>query len=445
MPTRSGVSRSSTPPRRSGRDGRFSTWPRRDASRATAPLPNTPRRSGRPARARCREMALLLLNAGSSGLKFSLLDPGSDETVARGEADFDSSPVRYAFERKGTGERTESVSWKGFEPAVERILGDLSKGPRAEAVVHRIVHGGTRFIEPVLLTPGIREALTGLADLAPLHLPPSLEVLDAAHRLLPDVPQVLVFDTAFHATLSPEAYTYPLPREWSERWGLRKFGFHGLSPAWSSGRAAELLARPPKSLRLIVAHLGSGASVTAVEGGRSVETTMGFTPLEGLMMGSRSGSVDPGLLLHLERRCGIAAPELEQALYHASGLLGVSGVSSDFRKVLEARRAGDPAARLAFRIFARRTRQAVGAMAATLGGVDALVFTGGIGEHSPELREEACEGLECLGLDLDDRANAAARPDVRISREGSPATILVVAAREDLMMARAASAVLTAE
>src|SRR5215471_8259440 len=211
-------------------------------------------------------MALLLLNAGSSGLKFSLLDPGATEARASGEADFGGSPVRYVFERRGGEAPTQTVPWSGFEPAVEQILADLSAAgePAPEAVVHRIVHGGTRFVEPVRVTPEVREALSELVNLAPLHLPPSLEVLDAARRRVPDAPHVLVFDTAFHATLAPEAYTYPLPREWSERWGLRKFGFHGLSHAWSSARGAELLGRSPKGLRLIVAHLGGGASVTAV-------------------------------------------------------------------------------------------------------------------------------------------------------------------------------------
>jgi acetate kinase len=292
------------------------------------------------------------------------------------------------------------------------------------------------------VTAEVREALAELSGLAPLHNPSSLEAIDAALVELPEVPHVAVFDTAFHATLAPEAFTYPLPMEWTEGLGLRRFGFHGLSHSYSAGRAVELLGRGAEGLRLVIAHLGNGASVTAVANGRSVDTTMGFTPMEGLMMGTRSGSVDPGLLLHLLLACGFSAATLDQGLNHASGLVGVSGVSSDLRQVAEASRSGNPRATLALAIFAHRARQAVGAMAVTAGGVDALVFTGGIGEHSVEMRAAVCSGLSCLGLELDASLNAAARPDAVVSSPGSPGAILVVEAREDITMARAAAACL---
>src|SRR6185295_11045738 len=260
--------------------------------------------------ARTPHMTLLILNAGSSSLKFSLLDPIDDRIWTQGVA-------------------TASQS-------VRDIVDDIRSrtqppGAAIEGVVHRVVHGGTRFTEAVRITPEVRAAMNELTDLAPLHNPPSLEVIDAALEVLPDVPHVAVFDTAFHATLAPEAFTYPLPREWNERWGLRRFGFHGLNHAYCAERAAQMLNRPAAGLRVVIAHLGNGASVTAARDGRSIDTSMGFTPLEGLMMGTRSGSVDPGLLLHLQLRCGIPGHELLHALNHTSGLLGVSGVSSDMR------------------------------------------------------------------------------------------------------------------
>ncbi len=394
-------------------------------------------------------MALLLLNAGSSSLKFTVLDPAGQRVRARGVLDWGDSPGRYTFESEGAPPRSETVAWSGFSAAVRRAVRDVQQAGAAgkdlaaiDAVVHRVVHGGTRFREPVRLTAEVRAALSRLAELAPLHNPSSLETIDSALKELPEVPHVAVFDTAFHATLPPEAFTYPLPAAWTETWELRRFGFHGLSCAYSTGRAAEMLGRPPRGLRLVIAHLGNGASVTAVANGRSVDTSMGFTPLEGLMMGERSGSIDPGLLLHLQLRCGVSAAELEDKLNHASGLRGVSGVSSDMRKVMNASRAGDRRAALALAIFAHRVRQAIGSMAATLGGVDALVFTGGIGEHAGEIRADVCEGLGCLGLELDARLNAKARPDAVVSSAASSGTILVIEAREDLVMAREATACL---
>jgi acetate kinase len=249
--------------------------------------------------------------------------------------------------------------------------------------------------------------------LAPLHNPAGLEGIKAAEAALPGVPQVAVFDTAFHATLPAEAYVYPVPYRWYTDWGLRRFGFHGLSHAYCSGRAAQMLNRPLQGLRVVVCHLGNGCSVSAVRDGVCVDTSMGFTPLDGLMMGTRSGSVDPGLLLHVLRQHGVTAEQLDHALNQESGLLGVSGVGSDMRQVLEAARGGNARAGLALDIYAHRLRQTIGAMAVTLGGIDALVFTAGVGEHSVEIRSAACSGLGCLGLELDADANANCRPDRR--------------------------------
>ena len=301
------------------------------------------------------------------------------------------------------------------------------------AVGHRIVHGGD-FHTSVHITSAVRERISALAELAPLHNPPGLETLAAAESLLPDVPHVAVFDTAFHATLPAAAHTYPLPYVWTEDFGIRRYGFHGLSHAYCAGRAAELLARPVEELRLVICHLGHGCSASAVLHGRSLDTTMGFTPLDGLMMATRSGSLDPGILTHIQLKRGLDARAIEEALNRFSGLRGVSGISGDMREVLAAARAGHQRARLAVDLYAHRVRQAIGALVVTLAGIDALVFTAGVGENSAEIRAATCLGLGCLGLELDADANARCRPDADVARRNAVARILVLAAREDLAM-----------
>jgi acetate kinase len=298
-----------------------------------------------------------------------------------------------------------------------------------------VVHGG-QFTSSVRITPDIRSRISALADLAPLHNPPSLETLAAAEAELPSVPHVAVFDTAFHATLPPEARTYPVPANWTRDWGIRRYGFHGLSHAYCARRAAEMLGRPADELRLVICHLGHGCSASAVHGGRCVDTTMGFTPLEGLMMGTRSGSIDPSIVLHVQQHHGLTAEEVESALNRESGLLGVSDISADMRQVLASAREGHDQARLALGIYTRRVRQAIGALAVTMAGVDALVFTAGVGEHSGQVRASICTGLECLGLELDPQANAECRPDADVALTGSRGRVLVIATREDVTMLR---------
>jgi acetate kinase len=274
-----------------------------------------------------------------------------------------------------------------------------------------------------------------LADLAPLHNPPSLETLAAAQKHMPDVPHVATFDTAFHATLAPEAYTYPVPQQWTRDWGIRRYGFHGLSHAYCARRAAEMLTKPKDSnLRLVICHLGHGCSASAVKGGKCVDTTMGFTPLDGLMMATRSGAIDPSILLHVEQHHGLSPAQVETALNRESGLLGVSGLSADMRELLAAAKQGHAQARLALGIYAHRVRQAIGALAVTMGGIDALVFTAGVGEHAAEVRASICAGLECLGLELDAPANADRRPDADVASKQSRGRILIIATREDVTM-----------
>jgi acetate kinase len=309
-------------------------------------------------------------------------------------------------------------------------VASLAEAPEVAAVAHRVVHGGSQFHEPVLIDDAVRQELDALSELAPLHNVPALAAVDEARRVLPSVPHVAVFDSAFHATLPEEAYTYALPRQWREEWGVRRYGFHGLSVEW----AAERVPVP----RLIVCHLGGGCSLTAVLDGSSVDTTMGFSPLEGVPMATRPGSFDPEILLYLLRHDAGTADELEHALEHESGLLALGG--SGRVEELEAR--GDADARLALAVFCRRVAVAVASMATALGGLDAVVFTAGVGEGSASVRARVCERLAFLGVELDEALNADAAPDVDVASAGSAVRVWVVHAREDAVAARAARSLL---
>ena len=363
-------------------------------------------------------MRILVVNAGSSSLKLRLVGDGD---VLAGSADL---------------------------PAIDLEAGEPSPGVRAavegfggiDAVGHRVVHGGTELVEPVVVGPDTLRRIEALTPLAPLHQPRCIAGIRWARHLLQGVPQVACFDTAFHAGMPPAAATYALPEAWRERWPLRRYGFHGLSHAWAARRAAELLGRPIDDLRTVTCHLGAGASLAAVAGGRSVDTTMGFTPLEGLVMATRSGSVDPGLVLWLQQQGGLGPEEVIDGLEHQSGLAGLAG-TADMREVLAGVERGDAPARLALDVYLHRLRAGIAAMAASLAGLDALVFTGGVGEHAPAVRAGAVEGLGFLGLRLGGTANAAATPDARLDGGDGPA-ILVIAAREELEIARQVRVVL---
>jgi acetate kinase len=358
-------------------------------------------------------VSVLVLNAGSSTLKYALFAADGRE-VADGVVDHPPSPG----------------------DAVEAILRQLPADDPVEAVGHRVVHGGSLFAGSVRIDEGVRAGIARTAELAPLHNPPALAVIDAARSVLPGVPHVACFDTAFFADLPPVARHYPVPDQWSTEWGVQRYGFHGISHAYCSGRAAEYLHRDPAGLRLVTLHLGNGCSAAAVRGGRPRATTMGFTPLEGLMMGTRAGSVDPGVLLYALRTKGLTPDELDEVLNKRSGLLGVSGISGDYRAVREAARDGNERARLALDLYADRVRSAVGALAVSLGGLDALVFTAGVGENAADLREAACAGLECLGVRLDPSRNANARADCDVAADDSTVRVLVLHTREELLIAR---------
>jgi acetate kinase len=337
--------------------------------------------------------SILVVNAGSTSLKLSIVD----------------------------------------EAGMSRRIGSLEEAAaEVGAAAHRVVHGGAGFSEPVVVDADVKAALEELAELAPLHNRPALAAVDETMRLLPHIPHVAVFDTAFHRTIPPEASTYALPARWREDWGVRRFGFHGLSVEW----AAEHVPVP----RLVVCHLGGGCSVTAVLEGRSVDTTMGFSPLEGVPMGTRSGSIDVEIVLHLLRTRKLELEEIERSLESESGLLGLSGESA---RVEELERSSSEAAQLALDVFSHRVAAAVAEMTTALGGLDALVFTAGIGEGSPSVRRSVCGRLDFLGLELDEIANAAAAPDVDVNVEGAAVRIVVLHAHEDVVAARAARALLS--
>jgi acetate kinase len=360
---------------------------------------------------------ILVVNAGSSSLKLRVLDAAdvvvaaSDLPAPRGAADADAI--------------AEAVA--GF--------GEIA------AVGHRIVHGGTRYSGPVRIDDAVEANLRALTDLAPLHQPKSLAALAAVNAVLPGVPAVACFDTAFHADMPAAATTYAIPREWRTRWALRKYGFHGLSHAYACRRAAAMMDRQVEELRIVTCHLGAGASLAAIRGGRSVDTTMGFTPLDGLVMATRSGAIDPGLVLWLEEHVRMPPAELASTLEHRSGMLGLTG-TADMRAILAAEAAGDEAAILGVGVYLHRLRGSIASMVAALGGLDVLVFTGGVGENAPAIRGRTAADLAYLGVVVDADANAAIAGDGEISPDGAPVRTLVIAAREDLEIVREVRAVL---
>jgi len=386
-------------------------------------------------------MKILVCNSGSSSLKFSLFEAKDEALLAEGSIDWTTTPTRLIFQCRGQPEVREDLDLLEQKDAMARILDDLQSGPQAplknlsdlQAVGHRIVHGGEHYTTAVKVTPEVERTIEDLAELAPLHNPASLDGIRAVNHVLPGILQVAVFDTAFHATLPEAARTYAVPQAWTRKWGLRRYGFHGLSHAYCATRAAEMLGQ--SNSKLIIAHLGNGASVSAVRNGTCIDTSMGFTPLEGLVMGTRSGSVDPGMILYVLRHKDVSVQELDDALNKESGLLGLSGFTSDMRQIIAASR-DQPEARLALEVYVHRLRQTIAAMSASLGGVDALVFTAGVGEHACEIRKRVCENLTHLGIELDLAANALRKPDCDVASRESDSRVFVISTREDLTIVR---------
>ncbi|MBV9180558.1 MAG: acetate kinase [Acidobacteria bacterium] len=397
-------------------------------------------------------MKILVLNSGSSSQKTALFDlspqaadpasplwegklewDGSKETITVTNSD----GKKFREESRVLPEKRGSSLGKMLDQLWQPPTGlDLDRKDIA-AVGHRIVHGGPRLTEPAIVTPEVKRAIASVSAIAPLHNIAGLDGIEYSEGYFPKVPQIAVFDTAFHSTLPLAAKVYPGPYEWYEQ-GIWRYGFHGINHAYCATRAARLLGRDLASLKTVTCHLGNGCSLAAVADGRSMDTTMGFSPLEGLMMGTRPGSLDPGILTHLLRSRQITQAELDEVLNHQSGLLGISGISSDMRDILAAVGTGNERARLAFDIFIHRLQSGIAAMAGSLAGLDALVFSAGIGENSPEIRTSCCERLAFLGIELDQTKNSLAIPDVEVSSPGSRVRTLVIRAQEDLCIAQTA-------
>jgi acetate kinase len=393
-------------------------------------------------------VSILVINAGSSSLKFSAFTASEEDACATGLIDWGGGAGRAGCRVSvGADERVSDVDAEDHLAATRVAVETLSERGALRlndeiAVGHRVVHGGTALRDSTRIDERVTRRIAELSSVAPLHNPPALRAIEAARRLLPDAPHVAVFDTAFYRDLPRHRYVYPLPYAWYEEWGIRRFGFHGISHEYCAARAAEMLARAPSGLNVITCHLGAGCSATATAGGVAVATSMGFTPLAGPMMGTRSGTVDPGILLHAQRAHGLDVEDLDRALNRESGLLGVSGVSSDYRAVEAAANAGSDRARLALDMYAEGVRGAIGSLATTLDRLDALAFTAGIGENSAALRASVCDGLGTLGIGIDDARNRETQPDADIATADSRARVLLIRAREDLMIAREVRSVL---
>jgi acetate kinase len=372
---------------------------------------------------------VFVVNSGSSSIKYQLVDVETGEAIVNGLIERIGKPGSKA---------------KDHVAGMKIALAALGTGHDITAVGHRVVHGGTVFTEATLITDKVEKQIEALSPLAPLHNPANLIGIRAARKAMPDLPQVAVFDTAFHGTLKPDAFTYAIDANVAAKYSIRRYGFHGTSHKYVSERAAEFLGRPLKDTKTIVLHLGNGASACAVDGGESIDTSMGMTPLEGLVMGTRSGDLDPAILGYLHRQAGLSFTKLDDLLNLGSGLLGLTG-EGDMRDVQDAASGGDEKAEAALAVYRHRIRHYVGAYLAQLGRLDALVFTAGVGENSVALRSQALEGLEGLGISVDPARNASKSRDARyISPDGSPVAVLVIPTNEELEIARQTVAVIQA-
>lgn len=391
-------------------------------------------------------MNILVINAGSSSLKYQLIDMTDESVAAKGNCErigIDGSVLKHS---PANGEKVEiEKPMKDHTDAIQMVLdalcdkdyGVISSLSEISAVGHRVVHGGELFNESVLLTEEVKEAIRSCFDLAPLHNPANLIGIEACEKAMgKDIPQVCVFDTAFHQTMPDYAYMYGLPYEEYAKNKIRKYGFHGTSHKYVSQRAAAMLNRPIEELKIVTCHLGNGSSVAAVQGGKSVDTSMGFTPLDGLIMGTRSGQIDPAIIPYMMKKNHMTATEVDTELNKESGVLGVSGISSDFRDLTAAAHEGNERAQLALNMFTYNVKSYIGSYAAAMGGVDAVVFTAGIGENTSEVRADSVAGLEFLGIAIDPEKNNIRGTEADISKDGMPVRVLVIPTNEELMIAR---------
>lgn len=390
-------------------------------------------------------MKVLVVNCGSSSVKYQLLNMEDESVMARGLAErigIEGSRLKHqAAEREEVIIEKPMPDHKTALKLITDVLTDEKTGVIKDmdeiyAIGHRVVHGGEKFSGSVKITDEVIDTLRECADLAPLHNPPNIMGIEACQQLMPGKPMAGTFDTAFHHTIPDYAYIYPIPYEYYKKYGVRKYGFHGTSHKYVAERAAEIVGKPLESLKIITCHLGNGASITAVNGGKSVETSMGFTPLEGLAMGTRCGSIDPAIIAFLMEKENKTIEEVNNILNKRSGVLGISGVSSDFRDLEQAAEKGDYGAKLAIEVFAYKVKKFIGSYSAVMNGVDVVVFTAGLGENSISMRERICSGLDYLGLELDPEANNVRGKEAIISKPGCKVKAVVIPTNEELMIAR---------
>ncbi|MDR2197290.1 MAG: acetate kinase [Coriobacteriales bacterium] len=389
-------------------------------------------------------MYVLVINAGSSSLKYQLLDAETLSVVDKGLCEKLGLPDSFYHHGLGDAEQIESLPLADHHAAIQAVLdhlldplsGTLASLDEIAAVGHRVVHGGEHFYQSTIIDDEVLAQIRECVPLAPLHNPPALTGIEASKALIPTALQVAVFDTAFHHTMPPKAFMYALPYEMYEQHRIRKYGFHGTSHRYVARRAAHILKRPLEDMRIVTCHLGNGGSIAAVDHGRSVDTSMGFTPLDGLMMGTRCGSIDPAIVTYLILELGLSAEDVDQMMNRRSGLFGISGISNDIRDIDEAAKSGDTRAQLALEMYAYSVRKFLGKSVFAMGGLDAIVMTAGVGEHSSAIREKIFVGLEGLGIVLDVKRNVEGGTERVISADDSPVTLLLVPTNEELMIAR---------
>lgn len=390
-------------------------------------------------------MKILVVNAGSSSLKYQLIDMEGQIVMAKGLCDRIGIPGSLIKHNALDGRSvTREIVMKDHNDAISALIkvltheewGVLKSLDELNAVGHRVVHGGEKFFKSVVINDEVLETLEDCVELAPLHNPPNIMGIKACQANMPDVPQVAVFDTAFHQTMPRKAFLYPIPYEYYGKYRVRKYGFHGTSHKYVAERAAELIGKPLEQLKIITCHLGNGSSITAIEGGKSVDTSMGFTPLDGLPMGTRCGSIDPAIVTYIMNKEGLTTDRMDTILNKKSGVLAVSGVSSDFRDLDEAVDNGNERAFLALSIFAYKIKQYIGAYTCAMGGLDALVFTAGIGENNAAMRTSVCKRLDFLGIEIDESKNSIRGEEIDISTPDAKVRTLVIPTNEELAIAK---------
>ncbi|HRU40976.1 MAG TPA: acetate kinase [Candidatus Diapherotrites archaeon] len=390
-------------------------------------------------------MKILVINCGSSSLKYQFIDMENEEVIAKGLAErigIDGSVLNHqpkGFDKVKI-ERPMPTHKEAMQTVVDALrdkdYGVIKDMGEITAVGHRVVHAGEKFAYSVLLNEEVMDALKECISLAPLHNPPNIMGIEACKQIMPDVPMVGVFDTAFHQTMPKQSYIYPIPYEYYEKYRIRRYGFHGTSHKYVAERAAAMLGKPIEELKIITCHLGNGASITAVKNGVSVDTSMGFTPLEGLAMGTRSGNIDAAIIKFLMEKENISIAKADEILNKKSGVLGISGVSSDFRDIEEAANKGNERAQLALDVYAHYVKKFIGAYAAVMNGVDAIVFTAGLGENSASMRSSICKDMSYLGVELDETKNNVRGKETDVSKDGSKVRVLLIPTNEELVIAR---------